>query len=165
MGCQSQDATDAKPGNGQGAGFEVPPCPDAAARPGISGSPLSWPRSSSEQWRRWQTSVYHTLLSVGGRILDQFKCFSLFQRQPSWKCYILRSWWSLKDYFNPSLGHVGETLTVKISSRHAVSELREQWCGCGVLPALKWQRWTLNVRLSLSGWLEGGGVRMTTVDF
>lgn len=113
MGCQSQDATDAKPGNRQGAGFEVQPCPDAAARPGISGSPLSWPRSSSEQWRRWQTSVYHTLLSVGGRILDQFKCFSLFQRQPSWKCYILRSWWSLKDYFNPSLGHVGETLTVK----------------------------------------------------
>lgn len=56
-----------------------------------------------------------TLVSVAGRILE-FKYFSFLNRQPSRKCFVLKSGWSYKDYFNCILSHVGDILTLKSAS-------------------------------------------------
>lgn len=64
-----------------------------------------------------EIGVDPTLVSVAGRILE-FKYFSFLNRQPSQKCYVLKSGWSYlnKDYFNCIRSHVGEILTLKSAS-------------------------------------------------
>lgn len=66
-----------------GPGFEFQPHPEAAVCPPPSCFPslLAW--FFSEQGRKRQIRVYHTLISVDGRILESFKYFSLSKRQPS----------------------------------------------------------------------------------
>lgn len=165
MGYRSQDDTETAGCNGKRAGlsfshFAKRPCVRA---PWASCSPFPLAYLLSGKMKMTEISVYHTVVSMDRRILGEFKYFSFFKKQPSWKCHALKSRWFRKDYFNHILSHRGDTLTLKTSFCHAASELCWQFCLCRVIPVLKWLRWTSNARLSLSKWLEVGVVKTTKV--